>query len=125
MADGTRAPAGVGPAAVVDAVAAYLVAEGTVTEQSFERLVELMERFAAFVSAGHGVGDLRAADRAMVDELSTLRLRRGLDRRRPFGTCGVVRCGCCSGSAGSSASSRRTRRWISGCRRADRPPPAR
>ena len=37
MADGTRAPAGVGPAAVVDAVAAYLVAEGTVTEQSFER----------------------------------------------------------------------------------------
>lgn len=68
MGDGTRAPAGVSPAAVVDAVAAYLVAEGSVTEQSFERLVELMERFAAFVSAGHGVGDLRAANRAMVDE---------------------------------------------------------
>lgn len=68
MGDGTRAPAGVSPAAVVGAVAAYLVAEDSVTEQSFERLVELMERFAAFVSAGHGLGDLRAASRAMVDE---------------------------------------------------------
>ncbi len=68
MGDGTRAPAGLSPASAVDAVAAYLVAEGSVTEQSFERLVELMERFAAFVSAGHGLSDLRAANRAVVDE---------------------------------------------------------
>jgi hypothetical protein len=68
MGDGTRAPAGLSPASAVDAVAAYLVAKGSVTEQCFERLVELMERFAAFVSTGHRVGDLRSASRAMVDE---------------------------------------------------------
>lgn len=68
MADGTPALAGPSPSCAVEAVAAHLVAEGAVSEQSFERLVELMGRFAGFVSAGHGVVQLGSTTRAMVDE---------------------------------------------------------
>lgn len=68
MADGTPALAGLSPSSAVEAVAAHLVAEGAVTEQSFERLIELMGRFARFVSAGHGIADLSGTTRAMVDE---------------------------------------------------------
>ncbi len=68
MADGTPAHAGLSPSTAVEAVAAHLVAEGAVSEQSFERLVELMGRFAGFVSAGHGVVQLGSTTRAMVDE---------------------------------------------------------
>ena len=56
------------PSRAVDAVAAHLVAEGAVSEQSFERLVVLMRRFAGFVSVGHDVADLGRTTRAMVDE---------------------------------------------------------
>ena len=68
MADGTPALAGSSPSCAVDAVAAQLVAEGAVTEQSVERLVELMGRFAGFVSVGLGLVDLSGTTRAMVDE---------------------------------------------------------
>ncbi len=68
MPDGTPALAGLSPSSAVDAVAAHLVAEDTISEQSFERLVELMGRFAGFVSAGHGLVDLSGTTRAMVDE---------------------------------------------------------
>ena len=68
MADGTPALAGPSPLCAVDAVAARLMAEGTVSEQSFERLIELMGRFAGFVSTGHGVTVLGGVSRAMVDE---------------------------------------------------------
>ena len=68
MADGTPALAGLSPSCVVEAVAARLVAEEAVSEQSFERLVELMGRFAGFVSTGQGVTDLAAVTRSMGDE---------------------------------------------------------
>ncbi len=68
MADGTPALAGLSPSCAVEAVAAHLAAKGSVSEQSFERLVELMGRFAGFVSAGHGVVDLNRTTKAMVDE---------------------------------------------------------
>lgn len=68
MADGTPALAGLSPSCAVEAVAARLVAEDAVSEQSFERLVELMGRFAGFVSNGHGVVELGETTRAMVDE---------------------------------------------------------
>lgn len=68
MADGTPALAGLSPSCAVEAVAVHLVAEGAVSEQSFERLVELMGRFARFVSAGHGVVELGGTTRVMVDE---------------------------------------------------------
>ncbi len=68
MADGTPALAGLSPSCAVEAVAARLLADGAVSEQSFERLVELMGRFAGFVSTGHGVTDLAAVTRSMVDE---------------------------------------------------------
>ena len=68
MPDGTPALAGLSPSSLVDTVAAQLVAEGAVTEQSLERLVELMGRFAGFVSVGHGLVDLNGSTRAMVDE---------------------------------------------------------
>lgn len=68
MADGTPALAGLSPSCAIEAVAAHLVAEGTISEQSFERLVELMERFAGFTTAGHGVADLGLTTRAIVDE---------------------------------------------------------
>lgn len=68
MADGTPALAGLSPSCAVDAVAARLAAEATVSDQSFERLVELMGRFAGFVSAGHAIVDLGETTRAMVDE---------------------------------------------------------
>jgi integrase/recombinase XerC len=38
------------------------------SEQSFERLVELMERFARFATTGHGYGDLHRCDRSLVDD---------------------------------------------------------
>lgn len=68
MADGTPALAGLSPSCAVEAIAAHLVAEEAVSEQSFERLVELMGRFAGFVSTGHGVTDLAAVNQSMVDE---------------------------------------------------------
>ncbi len=68
MADGTPALAGLSPSCAVEAVAAHLVAGDAVSEQSFERLVELMGRFAGFVSTGHGVTDLVGVTRSMVDE---------------------------------------------------------
>lgn len=68
MADGTPALAGLSPSCAVESVATHLVAEGAVSEQSFERLVELMGRFAGFISAGHGVIDLGETTRAMVDD---------------------------------------------------------
>lgn len=68
MADGTRTDAVLRPAHAVEAVATFLAAEGAVTEQSFERLVELMERFAVYATTGHGIEDLRAVSRRLVDE---------------------------------------------------------
>lgn len=68
MPDGTPALAGLSPSSLVDTVAAHLVAEGAISEQSFERLVELMGRFAGFVSVGHGLVDLGGTTRTMVDE---------------------------------------------------------
>ena len=68
MADGRPAGAGLSPASAVSAVAAFLVAEGSVTEQSFERLVDLMGRFAVFATTGHGVMDLRAVNPSLVGE---------------------------------------------------------
>ena len=68
MADGTRTGAVLRPADAVGAVAAFLAGEGAVTEQSFERLVELMERFAVYATTGHGIDDLRAVSRSLVDE---------------------------------------------------------
>jgi integrase/recombinase XerC len=38
------------------------------SEQSFERLVELMERFARFATTGHGYGDLRRCDRSLAND---------------------------------------------------------
>jgi integrase len=71
MVDGTCTTAGVAPATAVDAVAAFLADGGSLTEQSFERFVELMERFARFATTGHGLGDLRRCDRAVVSEFVT------------------------------------------------------
>lgn len=68
MADGTRTGAVLRPGTAVEAVAAFLAGEGAVTEQSFERLVELMERFAVYATTGHGVDDLRAVSRSLVEE---------------------------------------------------------
>ncbi len=68
MADGTPALAGLSPSCAVEAVASQLLTDGAVSEQSFERLVELMGRFAGFVSTGHGVTGLAAVNRSMVDE---------------------------------------------------------
>ena len=71
MVDGTCTTAGVAPGTAVDAVAAFLSDGGVLTEQSFERFVELMERFARFASTGHGLADLRGCDRAVVSEFVT------------------------------------------------------
>ncbi len=68
VADGTPALAGLSPSSAVEAVAAQLVIDGAVTEQSFQRLAELMGRFAGFVSVGHGLVDLGGTTKAMVDE---------------------------------------------------------
>ena len=68
MADGRSAEAGLSPASAVDAVAALVLDDGSVTEQSFERLVELMGRFAVFATSGHGVADLQEVSRDLIDE---------------------------------------------------------
>jgi integrase/recombinase XerC len=54
------------PVEAVDAVAAFLEADGSVSEQSFERLVELMGRFAVFADSGCGVSDLREVSATFV-----------------------------------------------------------
>lgn len=68
MADGTRPADPVAPTTAVDVVAAHLLTTGSLSEQGFERLVELMERFARFATSGHGLDDLRRCNRALVDE---------------------------------------------------------
>lgn len=64
MADGTRPCTGLDPVSVVAAVASHLVESGQISEQSVERLVELMERFAGFV-LGCGIQHLGAVDRRL------------------------------------------------------------
>lgn len=66
MSDGTCS-GGLSPTSAVDAVAAFLADTDAVSEQSFERLVELMERFAVFATTGHGLADLRSCSRSLVD----------------------------------------------------------
>jgi integrase/recombinase XerC len=61
----------VAPTTAIDVVAAHLSAAGSLSEQGSERLVELMVRFARFATTGHGLGDLRRCDRALVDEFVT------------------------------------------------------
>lgn len=58
---------GTRPGEVVEAVTAVL-ARGSVSEQSFERLVDVMERFAQFVDGGCGVSDLRGVTKRLVEE---------------------------------------------------------
>ncbi len=70
MTDGTST-LGVTPTSAVDAVATFLADTDAVSEQSFERLVELMERFAVFATTGHGLADLRACSRGLVDGFVT------------------------------------------------------
>lgn len=55
------------PTTVVEVVAAS-IGESTVSEQSFERLVDLMERFAHFVDGGCGIGDLQAVTGDLVQQ---------------------------------------------------------
>ncbi len=57
MVHATPPAARLGPLDAVDAVAATL-ADGQFSEQSFDRLVELMRRFAAFAIHGHGAREL-------------------------------------------------------------------
>ena len=77
MADGTSALPAVAPATAVDAVTAFLSDSRSVSDQSFERLVELMERFARFATTGHGLADLRRCDQALVGEFVTARTGTG------------------------------------------------
>lgn len=55
------------PMAVVEAVAAS-IGESAVSEQSFERLVDLMERFAYFLDGGFGIGDLHEVTGELVQQ---------------------------------------------------------
>src|SRR6266536_2349111 len=57
MAQATRPVTQPGSFDAVDAVAAVL-AESQLSEQSFDRLVELMRRFAAFATHGYGAREL-------------------------------------------------------------------
>lgn len=89
MADGTGALA---PVEAVDAVAAALATSGSISEQSFERLVELMRRFASYVQTGHGISELRAVSRACVDQFIDAPTSRGCrpsDSTRHFRRCAV------------------------------------
>jgi integrase/recombinase XerC len=74
MADGRCALA---PAEAVDAVAAFLASDESVTEQSFERLVELMGRFSSFVENGCGVSDLRDVSASFVSQFVNAPTRAG------------------------------------------------
>ena len=71
MADGTCTSPAVAPGMAVDAVTALLSDSDALTEQSFERFVELMSRFARFATTGHGLEDLRRCDQALVSEFVT------------------------------------------------------
>lgn len=89
MADGTSALA---PVEAVDAVAVALATSGSISEQSLERLVELMRRFASYVQTGHGIGELRAVSRACVDQFinaPTNGGRRPSESTRHFRRCAV------------------------------------
>lgn len=89
MADGRCALA---PAEAVDAVAAFLASGGSVTEQSFERLVELMGRFSLFLENGCGVSDLREVSATFVArfvEAPTSSGGRPSDSTRHFRRCAV------------------------------------
>lgn len=76
MADGTRPCIELDPASVVAAVASHLVENGQASEQSLERLVELMERFAGFV-LGCGIQDLAAVDRRLAEHFIAAPTTRG------------------------------------------------
>lgn len=58
MVDGTSSIAlGLAPTDAVGAVAAALAADGGLAEQSFDKLVDLMERFALLATTGRGVAE--------------------------------------------------------------------
>ncbi len=58
------------PSSVLDVVVLSL-ADGVVTEQSFERLVDVMQRFVLFLDGGCGLADLRGVSRDLVERFVT------------------------------------------------------
>jgi len=89
MADGTGALA---PVEAVDAVAAALAADDSLSEQSFERLVVIMRRFAEFVGSGHGAAELQEVSRDFVDrfvDAPTSRGGRPSESTQHFRRCAV------------------------------------
>ncbi len=77
MPDGTRAGAGVAPTDAVSAVAAALVADAGLAEQSFDKIVDLLERFAAFATTGRGVTELGEVSSDLVAEFVAARTASG------------------------------------------------
>jgi integrase/recombinase XerC len=77
MAQATRPASQLGSLDAVDAVAVVL-AEGRLSEQSFDRLIELMRRFAAFATLGHGARELADVTKEVAAEFLRSPTRDGM-----------------------------------------------